>query len=83
MAKGRAKIPDDLQWLLRSEWETVISQASLSGEDSRIAQLCLLDKMPQMDAACELGIHRSTVSRRLPEIIDRMRRTAKRLGYFS
>ena len=81
MAKGRQKIPEDLMGMLRTEWETVIMQASLSGEDSRIAQMCLLEKLPQMDAACELGIHRSTVSRRLPEIMTQMRRTAQKMGY--
>lgn len=79
MPKGRIQIPADLAGLLRSEWELIIEQASLGAEDSAIVRGCIVDKTPQIDVADELGIHRSTISHRLPNIIRRVRQVAKKL----
>lgn len=80
MPKGRTKIPQELQGLLRSEWETVIEQASLGVEDTIIAHRCLIERMPQIDVAIELDVDRSTISYRLPAILEKVRRTANKLN---
>ncbi len=80
MSKGRTKLPHDLAGLLRSEWETVIEQASLGAEDTVIARECLFLRVPQIEVAAELDIDRSTVSHRIPKIISRVQRTAKKLN---
>lgn len=63
----------------RSDWELVIREAALGVEDTRIAELYLLDAVPQIEIGAELRIDRSTVSRRLVRIIDRIARTADRM----
>lgn len=78
--KGRTKIPEDLAGLLRSEWTVLISEAAMCKEDEQIARLCLVDKLPQLDAAMEIGMDRGTVSSRLPGIIYRLQYTMHRMG---
>lgn len=51
-------------------------------EDTRIAEMYLLDAMPQADIGAELDIDRSTVSKRLRRIIDKVERTAENLNLF-
>lgn len=86
MPKARARIPDTLEDLLRKEWEEVIDQACLGMEDTMIAKLYLLNAMPQIDIAEELANHfdksydRSTISRRMPKILSRIERAARKLG---
>lgn len=86
MPKARARIPDTLETLLKKEWEEVIDQACLGMEDNLIAKLYLLDAMPQIDIAEELANYfdksydRSTISRRMPKILSRIERTARKLG---
>lgn len=80
MSKGRTKLPNDLAGLLRSEWELVVEQASLGEEDTEIARDCLFLRIPQIEVAEELGIDRSTISRRMPKIIERVQKTAKKLN---
>lgn len=63
----------------RSDWELVIREAALGVEDTRIAELYLLDAVPQIEIGAELRIDRSTVSRRLVHIIDRIERTANKM----
>ena len=63
----------------RSDWELVIREAALGVEDTRIAELYLLDAVPQIEIGAELLIDRSTVSRRLVRIIDRIERTANKM----
>jgi len=52
----------------------------LKQEDTRIAELYLLDAVPQVDIGEELGLSRSAISKRLLKIVDRIERTAKRLN---
>lgn len=80
MAKARVRVSGDLANLLRSDWEQIISQANLGREDTIIAQRYLLDAIPQIDIAIELGLERSTISRRMPRILDRVQRTASKLN---
>lgn len=80
MGKARARVPGSLDGLLRSDWETAISQAALGKEDTKIAEMYLLDAIPQVEIGAELDLDRSTISKRLPKIIDRVERTATKLN---
>lgn len=80
MAKARVRVSESLNRLLRSDWETVISQAALGEEDTKIATRYLLDAIPQVDIGAEIGITRSAVAKRLPKIIDKIERTATKLN---
>ena len=77
---ARVRLPGSLGQLLRSEMEKAISEANLGNSDSLIAKRYLLDQIPQIDIAIELNLERSTISRRLPSIIDRVEKTAQRLS---
>lgn len=77
--QARYELPPELSGLMRGEMENVISQANLGQENERIAQLYYIDKRPQVDVASELYLGRATVQRRLPGILDRMRKTSGRL----
>lgn len=77
---ARVRLPGSLGQLLRSEMETAISEANLGNSDSLIAKRYLLERIPQIDIAIELDLERSTISRRLPSIIDRVEKTAQRLS---
>lgn len=79
MARARARVPESLNRLLRSDWETAIKQAALGVDDTRIAELYLLDAIPQVEIGAELHMNRSTVSKRLPKIIDKVERAATKL----
>lgn len=76
---ARVDLPDGLSVLLRSELERSIYEAALSRDDSLIAQRYLVEKMPQIDIAVELGWERSTISRRLPHILSAVEQTARKL----
>lgn len=71
--QARYKLPPELYGLTRQGMETVIYQANLGRENSQIAQLYFVDKLPQVDVATELYLGRATVQRRLPEIMARMK----------
>lgn len=66
--------------LLKSELETVIDQANLGREDTEIAKLYLIDQIPQIDIAIECGYDRSTISKRIKEIVTRVERAARKMG---
>ena len=67
----------------------IIEQAALGEEDTFIATRYLLDGIPQIEIAEELGnkfeksYNRSTISRRLPRIIYKIERTATKLKKFT
>lgn len=82
MARARARVPESLSDLTRSDWERVIFQATLGQEDTKIATMYLLDAIPQIDIGIELGLERSTVSRRLPKILSKIERTARKINIF-
>lgn len=84
MAKTRAKLPDELQRLCRSEWEQVLAEANLSDECELIARMYFLRGVPQemiTDQLQEHGIYisRPTVTRRCREIIERAQWVAKQI----
>lgn len=89
MAKARARVPENLKSLLRSDWIEIIEQANLGKEDTVIAHRYLLDAIPQVDIAEELSdlfqksYDRSAISRRLPGIIAKIERAGIKLGKFT
>lgn len=80
MARARVRVPESLDDFTRSDWELVIREAALGVEDTRIAEMYLLDAVAHVDIGAELGLSRSAVSKRMVRIIDKVERTAKRLG---
>lgn len=79
MAKARARVPKSLEDFTRSDWEKAIWEASLGIENTRIAEMYLLDGIPHVEIGAELGLSRSAVSKRLPSIVDKIERTAHKL----
>ena len=69
---GRAKVPDELQRLTKSQLLTVIDESTLGLENTIIAKRTLIDRWPQVDIAVEIGYHRSAISHRLPAIYDQL-----------
>lgn len=59
--------------------ERVIEQANVGAENERIARLYYIDRLPQVDVAAELYLGRSTIQRRLPEILKKIEKSSKRL----
>lgn len=76
---ARVKMPKELSELLRSDLERAIYEAALHADDALIAKRYLVEKVAQIDVAAELGWERSTVSRRLPGIVERVAWAANRL----
>lgn len=76
---ARIKLPEELDYLLRSELETAIKEAALHRDDELIARRYIIDKWCQIDIAAELGWRRTTVGDHIPRIIDRVCFAAKRL----
>lgn len=80
MAKARARVPENLDGMLRSDWESIIYQAALGKEDTQIAEMYLLDAIPQVEIGVAVGLTRSAVSRRLTKILDKIERTARKMN---
>lgn len=80
MYRARVRLPVELGELLKRDLETAIDQANLGEEDTLIARRYLIDQVPQIDIAVEIGMERSTISRRLPRILDRVLWAAERMG---
>ena len=78
---ARVKLPAALNGLLRSELEKVIYESTLGIEDDIIARRYIIEKVPQIDIAAEMGYERSTISRRLVSIMEHTAHTATKLGY--
>ena len=78
---ARVKLPDPLDKLLRSEVEKAIYEAALDRDDDLIARRYIVEKRPQIDIAAELGYERSTISRRIHDIVLRVKEIAEKLKY--
>lgn len=78
--RARVTLPPELERMTRQGMETVIREANLGREDTQIARLYYVDKLPQVDVATELYLGRATVQRRLPGILQRMERASKILN---
>lgn len=77
--RGRTKLPESLAGMLRSQVETAIAEANLGEEDTLIAQLCIISRWPHADIAAKLRCDRSTVSKRVGKILEKVERTAEML----
>lgn len=80
MAKARVRASISDTGLTRTEWESVIREAALGIENTRIAEMYLLDAIPQVEIGEEIGLSRSAISKRLPGIVDKIERTARKLN---
>lgn len=78
--RARMTLPPELEHMTRQGMETVIRESNLGREDTQIAKLYYVDKLPQVDVATELYLGRATVQRRLPDILRRMQRTSRLLN---
>lgn len=68
-------------YLLKSELEHAIDEANLGDENTAIAKKYLIDQIPQIEIAVEFGFERSTISRRMKELVPRVEYAAKKMGY--
>lgn len=80
MSAARIRLPEDLEDLLLHEMETCIEQSNLGQMDTIIARRYLINQLPQIEIAAELGWTRSTVSLHVPRILRKVSLTAKRLN---
>lgn len=76
---ARAKLPEPLGVLLRSQLETAIRESALHRDDELIARRCIIDKWAQMDIATELGWRRATVGDHLKYILPRVSEVANQI----
>ena len=79
MYAARVRLPHSIELLLRNEVELVIEQANLGIFVSVVAKKYLIDQVPQIEIAEELGYERTTITKRMPRILDRVDRSAQRL----
>lgn len=77
--QARFSLPPALGGLTTAEMQRVIRQANVGAENEKIAQLYFVERRPQVDVAAELYLGRATVQRRIPEILNRMEKTSKRI----
>ena len=79
MTASRCKLPHSLELLLRVEMEQAIEQANLGTSDTFVAKKYLIEQVPQIDIAEELGYDRTVVTRRVKNILPRVEYAAQRL----
>ena len=60
--------------MTRRDWEHITDEGILDQIDQQIVNLYIVRRLPQLDAAGEIGIDRKTISRRLPHIYNTARR---------
>lgn len=80
MARARVCVSEKLDGLLQSDWVKVIENTPFGKDDRKIAEMYLLDWTPQIDIAIELNVDRSTISRRMPYILNKIEKTAHKMG---
>lgn len=79
MTAARTKLPRSVELLLRSELEVAIEQANLGQFGTFVAKKYLIDQVPQIEIAEELGYDRTVVTRRVKDILPRVEYAAQRL----
>lgn len=72
MAKARPA-EGELGSMTRSVAERVIYEANLGAEDTKIARMYYIERMPQIEIAEEMQMDRKTISERLRWINRRMK----------
>lgn len=76
MTAARIKLPNSLELLLRSQMEEAIEQANLGTFGTVVAKKYLIEQVPQIDIAEELGYDRSVITRRVKLILPRIEHAA-------
>lgn len=76
---ARAKLPEPLDKLLRSQLETAIRESAFHSDDTLIARRYIIDKWAQVDIAAELGWRRATVGEHLKYILERVAEVSNQL----
>ena len=71
-SRARGKLPPELDGLLASQVVQAIDEANLGLADTHIAKRRFVDQMLQIDIACEMGLSRKTVNRRLQQAIPKI-----------
>lgn len=79
-SRARGKLPPEIDGLLSSQVMEAIREANLGLSDQAIAQRYLVDRLPQVDIAVEMGLDRSTVTKRLRTIKPRVVGAATKLN---
>lgn len=74
-ARARGKLPAPLDGLLASQLLKAIEEANLGAADTHIAKRYMVDRLPQIDIAVEMGLSERTVSRRLHAATPRIKGT--------
>ena len=72
MAKARPA-EGELGSMTRSVAERVIYEANLGAEDTKIARMYYIERLPQIEIAAEMQMDRKTISERLRWINRRMK----------
>ena len=79
MAKARPA-EGELGSMTRSVAERVIYEANLGAEDTKIARMYYIERLPQIEIAAELQMDRKTISERLRWINRRMKTAWQETG---
>ena len=79
LSAARIKLPPSLELLLKSQMEEAIDQANLGTFGTFVAKKYLIEQVPQIEIAEELGYDRTVISRKLKCIIPRVIYTAQLL----
>lgn len=79
LSAARIKLPPSLEYLLKSQMEEAIEQANLGAFGTFVAKKYLIEQVPQIEIAEELGYDRTVISRKLKCIIPRVIYTAQLL----
>lgn len=79
LSAARIKLPPSLELLLKSQMEEAIDQANLGAFGTFVAKKYLIEQVPQIEIAEELGYDRTVISRKLKCIIPRVIYTAQLL----
>lgn len=79
MTASRARLPRSIELLLRDELDLAIEQANLGTLGTLVARKYLIEQVPQIEIAEEIGYDRSVVTRRVQQIIPRVEYAAQRL----
>ncbi len=75
-SRARGSLPPELDGLLASQMQIAINEANLGLADRRMVERYYIDRLPQIDIACEMGLSRKTVNRRLQQAAPKIGRAA-------
>lgn len=76
---ARSRLPADLDGLFKSQIVKAIDEANLGKADTQIATMYLVDRIPQIDIAIEIGMGRKAVGGRLKSIKPKVSQAVERI----